>query len=139
YRIKDVLIDGKSQGILSSYIFTNVSCNHTISASFEGTSTGVAQINTENISDLGFELKLSCRSNPASDFTHINYFLPSNQEVTIGIYNINGQRIKQLIRETQNSGRHEVSCNVSGIPSGIYYVLLSAGNLRSTSKLIIAN
>lgn len=139
YRIKEVLIDGKSQGLISSFIFTNISCNHTISASFEGTGTGVAPINTENISDFGFEMKLSCRSNPASSFTYINYFLPSNQEVTLGIYNINGQRIKQLIRETQNSGRHEVPCNVSDIPNGIYYVLLSAGNLRSTSKLIIAN
>jgi len=34
YQINDVLVDGVSQGVVSSYVFTNVVANHTISASF---------------------------------------------------------------------------------------------------------
>jgi hypothetical protein len=35
YHIADVSVDGVSQGIVSSYSFTNVTSNHTISARFE--------------------------------------------------------------------------------------------------------
>lgn len=35
YSIKDVLVDGKSQGKISSYTFTNISSDHQIYASFE--------------------------------------------------------------------------------------------------------
>jgi uncharacterized repeat protein (TIGR02543 family) len=35
YHIADISVDGVSQGIISSYTFTNVSSNHTISARFE--------------------------------------------------------------------------------------------------------
>ena len=35
YKIKDVIVDGKSVGAISSYTFTNVSSDHTITASFE--------------------------------------------------------------------------------------------------------
>ena len=34
YKIADVLVDGVSQGSITSYTFTNVTANHTISASF---------------------------------------------------------------------------------------------------------
>lgn len=35
YAIADVLVDGKSVGAVSSYVFTNVTANHTISATFK--------------------------------------------------------------------------------------------------------
>ena len=35
YKISDVKVDGASQGALSTYTFTNVTTNHTISATFE--------------------------------------------------------------------------------------------------------
>jgi hypothetical protein len=35
YHIKDVLVDGKSVGIVTSYTFSNVTANHTIEAQFE--------------------------------------------------------------------------------------------------------
>ncbi len=39
YSIKDVLVDGKSQGKISSYTFTNVTSDHQIYASFEKSGT----------------------------------------------------------------------------------------------------
>ncbi|MHC1730133.1 MAG: hypothetical protein AB9866_29740 [Syntrophobacteraceae bacterium] len=44
YRIKGVLVDGASKGAISSYTFSNVTANHTISASF---ALAVAQLNTK--------------------------------------------------------------------------------------------
>ena len=44
YQISDVLVDGSSVGIVSSYTFTNVQASHTISASFSVTTGTTAQI-----------------------------------------------------------------------------------------------
>lgn len=41
YKIKDVLVDGKSVGAVSTYTFTNVAANHTIAASFARTNGDV--------------------------------------------------------------------------------------------------
>jgi len=35
YKISDVKVDGNSVGSVSSYTFTNITSNHTISATFE--------------------------------------------------------------------------------------------------------
>lgn len=57
YLIADVLVDGKSVGAVSSYTFTNVRENHTISATFkiEGThinpQTGVELNTTTDVPD----------------------------------------------------------------------------------------
>lgn len=44
YKIKDVLIDGVSQGAITSYTFTNVTANHTIEVVFESVPIVVAAI-----------------------------------------------------------------------------------------------
>ncbi len=45
YEIEDVLVDGSSVGAVSSYTFSNVSQNHTISASFSEVEVGDCVIN----------------------------------------------------------------------------------------------
>jgi len=40
YRINSVIIDGVSQGAITTYTFTNVTTNHTINATFSRTSSG---------------------------------------------------------------------------------------------------
>ncbi|MBK9672926.1 MAG: T9SS type A sorting domain-containing protein [Bacteroidetes bacterium] len=44
YFIQDVLVDGISQGAVSSYTFTNVTTNHTISASFAQNTVGTTTL-----------------------------------------------------------------------------------------------
>jgi len=49
YRIKDVLVDGSSVGARSSYTFTNVTENHTISATFISVAPGLVHNLTKGI------------------------------------------------------------------------------------------
>ena len=44
YRVADVLVDGSSVGAVTSYTFTNVTVNHTISASFAATNPIVMHV-----------------------------------------------------------------------------------------------
>ena len=52
YKISDVLVDGKSVGALTTYTFSNVTADHTISAVFEKTATAPAEW-TNPFSDVG--------------------------------------------------------------------------------------
>lgn len=63
YRISDVLVDGISQGSITSYTFTNVVANHTISVVFEkiatSTPTYVPQKSAEQIAEEAAAQKLA--------------------------------------------------------------------------------
>lgn len=53
YGIKDVLIDGVSQGAITSYTFTNVNSDHTIEVIFEPVPTVVAAIEKNKMHAIG--------------------------------------------------------------------------------------
>lgn len=64
-------------------------------------------------------------------------------KVTIKVYNLLGQEIKQIVNSTESAGYHEVTFNASNLASGIYFYRLSAtsvdgkNNFADTKKLIL--
>ncbi len=79
--------------------------------------------------------------NPFNPSTVIKYQLPNNGFVNLSVYNSLGQRVKVLVNETQRAGYYTVNFNASsvagGLPSGIYFYTLNAGNFTSTKKMIL--
>jgi hypothetical protein len=63
--------------------------------------------------------------NPFNSGTMISYDLPKEAQVSLSIYNLEGQPVCQLVQETQPAGRHAINWNgtdQSGRPvgSGVY-------------------
>ncbi len=80
--------------------------------------------------------------NPFNPSTAIEYYLPSNSEVKIEIYNILGTKIASLINGKQSAGNHTVTWNgqdENGNPvaSGIYFYKLSTPNFSETKKMML--
>ncbi|MFB0509677.1 MAG: T9SS type A sorting domain-containing protein [bacterium] len=80
-------------------------------------------------------------SNPFQDKTLIQYELPNNTNVNITIYNLLGKKIKILLAEKQDAGRHSVIWNGiddlgKSVSSGIYFLRFEAGELSTTKRLI---
>lgn len=78
--------------------------------------------------------------NPFNPVTTIAYEIPANAEVTLSIYGVSGQLVRQLVNEPQCSGRHSViwdGRNTEGalVPSGIYICSLRSGSLHSARRL----
>lgn len=71
YKVKDVKVDGVSQGALSSYTFSNITSNHTISVEFE-----VDYFLTTDISSLGFVLFGGSQSVTIS--SNVNWAISNN-------------------------------------------------------------
>ena len=58
--------------------------------------------------------------NPFNPTTKITYTLPQQADVTLQVFDVLGNEIKTLVKETQQPGAYEAEFNGSGLASGIY-------------------
>ncbi len=82
--------------------------------------------------------------NPFNGTTRIEYNLPVDEagniiphDVTLELYNILGQKVKTVFRETQSSGRYIYYLEAVDLPTGMYLYRISTPLLSETKKLII--
>ena len=75
--------------------------------------------------------------NPFNPVTTIDYTLPMDMHMTLTIYNVSGQAVNVLKYGIQKAGKHSVSWNAVGMPSGIYFYSLKADGFTETKKLLL--
>jgi hypothetical protein len=80
--------------------------------------------------------------NPVKNLTTISYQLPSRSNIALEVYNVLGQKVKTLIKGSQNPGWHSVTWNGrdnSGrrVSSGIYLYRLTTGSGTAVNKLVV--
>ena len=93
----------------------------------------VSNINTALISNY---------PNPFNPETTISYFIEKTGNVTLEVYNILGQKVKTLVNERINSGRHDVVWNGRddkgrSVASGIYFYRMQNGTYSKMNKMIL--
>ena len=80
--------------------------------------------------------------NPFNAGTTIAYQLPSEEAVSLSIYDLSGQMIRQLVQEVQEEGAHSVHWDGRDdarirVASGYYLYRLQAGGFHQTRKLLL--
>ncbi len=81
--------------------------------------------------------------NPFNPVTTIKYSIPANasvethDRVSLRIYNVLGEEIATLVNKRQAPGIYTVQFDASGLPSGIYFYTLKAGNFVRTKKMLL--
>ncbi|MCL5029555.1 MAG: T9SS type A sorting domain-containing protein [Bacteroidetes bacterium] len=75
--------------------------------------------------------------NPFNPSTQISYQLPTDNFVSLIVYDILGREVKTLVEQNQKAGFHILNFNASDLPSGIYFYRLAAGNFIDTKKMIL--
>jgi hypothetical protein len=83
-----------------------------------------------------------CYPNPFNPSTTIQFGLRETVEVQISIYNVLGQRIRELISQRMVAGHHKVtwdgrSDSGNMVGSGIYFYHIEAGDFMKTHKMIM--
>ena len=104
-----------------------------------GFPTSVEEINSEIPDE--FELSQNY-PNPFNPSTKFKYSLPEGRHVKIIIYNINGERITELVNNFQNAGTYEATWNGRNdlnqqVASGTYIYSVTAGDFVQTKKMIL--
>lgn len=75
--------------------------------------------------------------NPFNMATTIEFFLPVEIYTKLKVYDIRGHEVAIPVDGIQASGHHVISWNASGLPSGVYYYRLEAGEFRQLKRALL--
>jgi hypothetical protein len=75
--------------------------------------------------------------NPFNPTTTIRYGLPQRSAVQLTIFNVLGQRVGTVVQGEEEAGYHEVKFDASGLPSGVYFYRMVAGDYVATKRLLV--
>ena len=75
--------------------------------------------------------------NPFNPSTYITFELPKRVKVRISVYDVVGRLVKVLLDEEMPAGSYKVEFRGNGLPSGVYFYRLEAGNFMSVKKMVL--
>lgn len=75
--------------------------------------------------------------NPFNPTTNIAYSIPQSSEVTLEVFNMQGQRISTLVSGYQSAGSHTVTFDASNLASGMYMYRLTSGGMVQVNKMTL--
>lgn len=75
--------------------------------------------------------------NPFNPITTIKFSLPEKMNVKISVYDVLGQKIKEIINETKEAGIYTINFDGIELSSGIYFYRIDAGKYSDVKKMIL--
>ena len=84
------------------------------------------------------DLSVFIYPNPFNASVSIKYDLPYETFVEIDIYNVLGQKIKNIVRDIKPAGSNDVVWQAHNNPSGIYfYKINTAGGFKAGKMMLL--
>ncbi len=75
--------------------------------------------------------------NPFNPSTTIRYHLPVRSKTVVRVYDLKGSEVATLHRGWQEAGLQQITFNAKNMASGIYFVVVKAGKLKATQKIVL--
>lgn len=75
--------------------------------------------------------------NPVSNNTTIPFNLINSGKIVIRLYNTQGGLIREITSAVYPSGRHLVTFDTKGLPTGIYFYQLESSGIKQAKKMIV--
>jgi YD repeat-containing protein len=159
YHIADVTVDGNSQGAVTSYTFSNVTANHTISATFDlntfritATAGNGGSISPSGTAIINYGGSQAYTITPNSGYNYVNVMVDGVSKGSITSYTFNNVTANHTISATfaTNAPPSQSTANyfyddfgrlsrvVTGT-SGVVYTYDELGNLVSTTSTTTTN
>jgi hypothetical protein len=79
----------------------------------------------------------SAYPNPFADQTTLTFEVPVAREVRVAVYDVLGREVAVLAEGIQPAGEHEVTFDAAPLPSGMYFVRLTAGDQVLTQRVTV--
>lgn len=94
----------------------------------------------QSVELMNYELRQNY-PNPFNPSTNIAYRIPSNDFVTLKVYDILGKEVAVIVNKYQEKGSYSVAFDASsalgGLSGGVYYYKLTAGKYIEIRKMIL--
>ena len=75
--------------------------------------------------------------NPFNPQTTINFQLANESRVLLNVYNALGQKVATLLDDQKAAGNYSIPFNAQGLPSGVYFYELQAGEYSAVKKMVL--
>ena len=109
-----------------------------ISAQFVGITTSVSLSGTGEEQNVRAQFSLAQNyPNPFNPSTTIHYNIPSGTMVTLTVYNVLGQKVREMVNEYKSPGEYEVKVDMKEYNSGIYFYKFQAGSYSEIKKMVL--
>ena len=132
------------------YLLINIAIEQSITSSFTETEMELDYVRIYEASTMSNQIENVPKTfslnqnypNPFNPFTTLRYQLPNDELVTITIYDMLGNVVKNLVKNKQSSGNQSVQWNASNnqgeqVSAGVYLYSIEAGDFRHTKKMIL--
>ncbi len=102
------------------------------------TGEGFEDLSTHPNAEIPDEFALTgAYPNPFNPTTTISFTLPELVHVRVAIFNLQGRKVGELVNGMREAGWHGVTFDAKGLPTGVYFVHLTAGKFQQTQKLLL--
>ena len=75
--------------------------------------------------------------NPVKNITTFSYQVNKNVNVNVDVYDLSGRLVMSLPQGNQTSGVHNVKINAENLPNGSYFFTVTAGENKTTKKMVV--
>ncbi|MBM4159075.1 MAG: T9SS type A sorting domain-containing protein, partial [Ignavibacteria bacterium] len=75
--------------------------------------------------------------NPFNSITNVKFKMLNSRFAEIKVYDITGKLIRVLTSKKYEPGEHTVRFDAAGLPSGVYFYKLTAGEYNAVKKMIL--
>ena len=76
--------------------------------------------------------------NPFNPVTTVSYALKEEDQVSLVVYNVLGQRVAVLVDGVQAAGEHTITLDGNRLPSGPYFLRMETSAYRQTRMMMLA-
>jgi hypothetical protein len=84
-----------------------------------------------------FELSISNSPNPFGASTEIGYTIPTDGNVELNVYDVQGNLVKTVINGSSTKGEHTVNFESGMLTSGVYNLVLRVGTQQVSTMMMI--
>lgn len=102
------------------------------------TITKQVQIIIGGVSEYANTLGVVVFPNPAQDLANINMTMPSNEVVSVELYDVTGKLQGTQAYGKLAAGKQNLQLNTADLTNGVYFVRIMAGNVNQTVRLVVA-
>jgi hypothetical protein len=78
-----------------------------------------------------------CYPNPFNPVANIEFGVLEHSRVALKLYNVAGREVRTLADEEYEPGTYRAVLDGQGLPSGIYFCRMTAGEFTATSRLVL--
>jgi photosystem II stability/assembly factor-like uncharacterized protein len=75
--------------------------------------------------------------NPFNPSTTFKFTLPSQEHVTLNVYDVSGRLVAKVLSSEMTPGEHVVRFDASGLASGVYFYRLETSSGIETKKMVL--